>query len=208
VATHRRTKGSDGSRAALVLASASPRRAELLRTLGLTFTVRVADVDESARPGEDPAAYVERVARAKAATIVAAEPDALVVAADTTVVLDGQILGKPADVDDARFVLRSLAGRTHDVLTAVVATADGRAAARTATTAVTFTTITDAQLDWYVGTGESFDKAGGYGIQGAGGLFVERIDGSYHNVVGLPLDVLDATIDDLDLGFGLLDWSG
>jgi septum formation protein len=191
----------------LFLASASPRRADLLRTLGLTFTVRAADVDESVRTGEDPAAYVERVARAKAAAVAAQEPAAVVVAADTTVVVDGRILGKPTDAADARTTLRALAGRTHEVLTAVVAAGGERTASAVARTEVRFAPMTDAELDWYVATGEPLDKAGAYGIQGAGGLFVERIDGSYHNVVGLPLDVLATAIADLELGVGLLDWS-
>lgn len=184
---------------ALVLASASPRRAELLGSLGLTFDVRAADIDETVRPGEDPSAYVERVARDKAAAVVTAEPGALVVAADTTVVLDGRILAKPTDVDDARLMLRSLAGRTHTVLTAVVAAHDGSTVARVTTTEVTFAPISEAELNWYLATGEPFDKAGAYGIQGAGGLFVTRIEGSYHNVVGLPLDALAAVLADLDL---------
>lgn len=191
----------------LVLASASPRRAELLTVLGVRFIVQVADVDERVLDGEAPGAYVERVARAKADAVAAADPSALVVAADTTVVLDGRILGKPVDADDARAVLRSLAGCTHEVLTAVVAAAAGRTAARVVSTAVTFGPITDADLDWYLATGEPFDKAGAYGIQGAGGLFVTRIDGSYHNVVGLPLDALATVVADLDLGAVLLDWA-
>jgi septum formation protein len=192
----------------LVLASASPRRAELLRTLGVRFDVRVADVDESVHDREVPAAYVERVARSKAAAIAAIGPDALVIAADTTVVLDGLILGKPTDADDARSMLRSLADRTHEVLTAVVATSDGATSSSVVSTAVTFAPITEAELDWYVTSGEPFDKAGAYGIQGAGGLFVARIDGSYHNVVGLPLDALAHAITELRLGATLLDWSG
>ena len=188
-----------------MLASASPRRAELLTTLGLRFEVQAADVDESVHDGEDPAAYVERVACAKAMAGAAAADGSVVVAADTTVVLDGRILGKPTDADDARRMLRGLADRTHDVLTAVVAASDGRTASRVVATAVTFTPITDVQLDWYLTTGEPFDKAGAYGIQGAGGLFVSRIDGSYHNVVGLPLDVLRELV--AELGFDLLAWS-
>lgn len=191
----------------LVLASASPRRSELLTMLGLRFEVQAADIDESVLDGEAPWTYVERVADAKAAAIAVAQPDALVVAADTTVVLAGQIVGKPADVDEARFLLRSLAGRTHEVLTAVVAVAAGRRASRVVRTTVTFGPITDAALDWYLATGEPFDKAGAYGIQGPGGLFVTRIDGSYHNVVGLPLNALAAAVAELDLGADLLDWS-
>jgi septum formation protein len=173
--------------------------------LGLTFDVRIADIDESVLDGEEPAVYVERVACAKATAVGVMEPAALIVAADTTVVLDGQVLGKPTDPEDARFMLRSLADRTHEVLTAVVAARDGRTASRVVTTVVTFAPITDAELGWYLATGEPFDKAGAYGIQGAGGLFVTRIDGSYHNVVGLPLDTLAACV--ADVGHDLLSWS-
>lgn len=189
----------------LVLASASPRRADLLTTLGLSFDVMAADVDESELDGEDPATYVERVARLKAATIAAAAPDAVVIAADTTVVLDGQILAKPLHADDARAMLTRLAGRTHEVLTAVVITDGEQLATRVSSTAVTFGPISAAELDWYVATGEPLDKAGAYGIQGAGGLLVTRIDGSYHTVVGLPLDALRDAV--AELGHDLLDWS-
>jgi septum formation protein len=189
----------------LVLASASPRRSDLLTTLGLRFTVRAADVDESVLDGEGPAAYVERVARAKAAAIGAIEPDAVVIAADTTVVLDEHILGKPADTDDARSMLRRLAGRDNQVLTAVVVASGPEVVARVAATTVTFATMTEADIDWYVATGEVLDKAGAYAIQGSGGLFVTRVDGSYHNVVGLPLDTLRELV--ADLGFDLLAWS-
>ncbi len=199
--------GDGRGRPRLVLASASPRRRELLTHLGLAFEVVAAHVDESVHDGEAPAVYVERVALAKARAIAAEQPDALIVAADTTVVRDGQILAKPADAGEARRMLRSLAGRTHEVLTAVVATRDRRTTSRVASTSVTFAPICDAELDWYVATGEPFDKAGAYGIQGAGGLFVTRIEGSYHNVVGLPLDVLAAVIADLEPAHTLIDWS-
>ena len=201
--------GVSGAEAAvrptLVLASASPRRSELLTTLGLDVSIRPADVDESVLDGEAPVAYVERVARAKAAAVAA--PGTVVIAADTTVVLDGEILGKPADGGAARAMLaparrpdqrgadrRGRRRRRHR-----------RVAARVSSTTVTFSPITGADIDWYVATGEPLDKAGSYGIQGAGGLFVTRIDGSYQNVVGLPLDVLRALV--ADLGFDLLDWA-
>lgn len=189
----------------LVLASASPRRAELLTTLGLRFSVQPADIDESVLDGEDPAAYVERVARAKAAAIAAADPDVVVVAADTTVVLDGAIFGKPRDGDEARSMLRRLSGRDNQVLTGVAVIAAGRVVARVAATTVSFSVLDDADIDWYVTTGDLLDKAGAYAIQGAGGLFVTGIDGSYHNVVGLPLDTLRELV--AQVGFDLLAWT-
>ena len=176
----------------LVLASASPRRAELLASIGVHPEVVPVDVDESRHPGEDPAAYVVRVARAKAAAGLAARPGAVVLAADTTVALDGEPLGKPADGDDARRMLAALSGRTHQVLTAVVATT-GEAVTATPTvatdvdrTAVTFVDLDPRWIDWYVATGEPLDKAGAYAIQGGASAFVESIRGSYSSVVGLP----------------------
>lgn len=176
----------------LVLASASPRRHELLRGLGVEFAVVVADVDESEHPGEAPAAYVERVARAKAMAVVgrmgmAATGNVVVLAADTTVDVDGQILAKPTDDDDARRMLRLMSGRTHQVHTAVVAWRITGIRTTTVTTGVAFAALDDATIDWYVGRGEHRDKAGAYGMQGAAGAFVERLDGSPTNVIGLPL---------------------
>jgi septum formation protein len=172
--------------AAVVLASGSPRRLELLRRIGLDPVVRVADVDETPVPGEAPAETVARLARAKAEA-VAAEAGALVIAADTEVVLDGTVLGKPAGTAEATAMLRSLSGRTHAVLTGVHVLAGNREAAAVEETLVRFRTLIDEEIDAYVATGEPDDKAGGYGIQGAGGMFVERIEGSDTNVVGLPL---------------------
>ena len=170
----------------LVLASASPRRKELLGALGLSFTVRTADVDETPQDGEDPGGYVLRVARAKASGVAVAEPDALVLAADTSVVLGGDILGKPKDAAEARAMLRRLSGRAHRVLTAVALF--GRAELSIVVeTQVRFRPVSEEEIAWYVGTGEPLDKAGAYAVQGAGGAFVERIDGSPSNVVGLPL---------------------
>lgn len=172
----------------LVLASASPRRRELLARIGLDPEVVPAEVDESVHEGEHAERYVERVARAKAEAIAARRPDALVLAADTAVVLDGDALGKPADRDDALVMLTRLSGRTHEVLTAVaVAAADGEVHTTTEVALVTFAVLSRVELEWYLGTGEPFDKAGGYGLQGSGAALVERVDGDPTTVIGLPL---------------------
>jgi septum formation protein len=180
----------------LVLASASPRRLDLLRSVGLEPEVVPADIDESVDPGEQPAGYVARLSAAKAAAVRdrlvadAVPTPWVVVAADTTVDVDGRILEKPADADDARRMLRMLSGRTHRVHTAVSAwypVPGAREATTVVETAVTFVELTDALVDWYVSTGEPFGKAGGYAIQGAGAALVRRVDGSVTNVIGLPL---------------------
>jgi septum formation protein len=171
----------------LVLASASPRRFELLARVGLRPEVVPADVDESVQDGETPEAYVERLARDKAAAVASRRPEALVLAADTAVVLDGRILGKPVDRNDALAMLTRLSGRTHQVFTGVAAVSDGQAFAALEVAQVTFGVLTRVDLEWYLGTGEPFDKAGGYGLQGAGGVFVERIEGDPTTVIGLPL---------------------
>jgi septum formation protein len=176
--------------AALVLASASPRRQQLLRSIGLEFAVRPADVDESVHHGESPIVYVERVAAHKAVATAAAigEPsDTVVLAADTTVDVDGEILAKPVDDDDARRMLRLLSGRTHQVHTAVVGWTAAATHTATVTTDVTFAHLSDGGIAWYLSMGEHLDKAGAYGMQGAGGALVHRIDGSPSNVIGLPL---------------------
>jgi septum formation protein len=172
----------------VVLASASPRRLELLSQLPLQIEVRPADIDESVLPDEDPVQYVRRLSVEKAATVWAdTSPDDVIVAADTTVDLNGVILGKPDDAGHAIAMLRTLAGTTHRVHTGVTVRHAGRTVTRAVTTFVRFTPISDAALAWYVGTGEPFGKAGAYAIQGAGGVFVESVDGSVSNVVGLPL---------------------
>jgi septum formation protein len=184
----------------LVLASGSPRRFELLAGLGLTFELRPADLDEAVLPGESGPTYVERLAREKAAAV--GVPGELVVAADTTVDLDGDLLGKPTDDDDARRLLRRLSGRTHHVHTGVcvhrvpTTPAPPVVCSAVVTTAVTFAELPDTWIDWYVGTGEPLDKAGGYGMQGSAALFVARIDGSPTNVIGLPLDTLATLVAD------------
>jgi len=170
---------------ALVLASGSPRRRELLALLAIPFVVSPADIDETPLPGEAATVYVERLAREKAAAVCA--PEAVVLAADTTVVLDGEILGKPVDDAEAKAMLRALAGRVHLVHTGVAVASAAEVRSLVVTTAVTFPPMSGSDIEWYVATGEPAGKAGAYAIQGAGGLFVERIDGSASSVVGLPL---------------------
>jgi septum formation protein len=181
----------------LVLASASPRRAELLRAAGIAFEVAAANIDESILPGETPEGHVRRLAAAKAGAVADGRP---VLGADTVVVVDGAVLGKPVDTDDARRMLRLLSGRTHQVLTGVClglptsATSLGGAAASgfswttdVAITTVEFAPLSDREIEWYVASGEPMDKAGAYAIQGLAARFVTRVDGSYSNVVGLPV---------------------
>jgi septum formation protein len=176
----------------LVLASRSPRRRDLLTRAGIDLTVAPADVDESIQPGESPRAYVSRVARAKAYAVGGRERE-VVLAADTAVVLEGAILGKPCDRADAHRMLRALSGKTHEVLTGLFllgATPGGTNPAEgevVVASTVTFVPLSDAQIAWYVATGEPLDKAGAYAIQGAAGAFVRSIVGSVSNVVGLPL---------------------
>ena len=170
----------------VVLASGSPRRRELLDQLGIVFSVRAADIDESVLDGEDPVTYVARLSREKAAA-VPVDTGTLVIAADTTVDVDGTILGKPADPAEARSMLAAMSGRRHHVHTGVTLRLDERAVTEVTTTAVDVVAIDEATAAWYVATGEPFDKAGGYAIQGAGGVLVAAVTGSVSNVVGLPL---------------------
>lgn len=179
-----------GSRRTIVLASRSPRRSELLAAAGISFEVLAADIDETPHTNEAPEAYVERLAIEKASAVLALRPGTTVIGADTTVVIDGQILGKPADAQDATDMLRLLQGRAHDVFTGVaVASASGVLAA-VAHTRVWFRVMTDEDISWYVASGQPMDKAGAYGIQGLASRFIDRIDGSYTNVVGLPVAVV------------------
>ena len=167
----------------LTLASRSPRRREMLERLGLRLELRPADTDESPLPDEPAGEYVRRVAREKARA-VAGET---VLAADTAVVVDGSILGKPLDAEDARRMLRALSGRTHEVMTGVCAARAGREAVLAVTTEVRFARLGEEVIAWYVATGAPLDKAGAYAVQGAGGALVEEVRGSVSNVVGLPL---------------------
>ena len=173
----------------VVLASQSPRRRDLLDLIGIPHEVRPADVDETVHDGEGPTAYTERLAREKAAAVSALDGDgeAVIVAADTTVVVDGEILGKPADAEDARRTVRRLAGRTHHVYTGLAVVRGDRAASAVERVAVTFRPLDDREIADYVATGEPMDKAGSYGIQGYGATLVERIDGDYFAVMGLSL---------------------
>ena len=171
----------------IVLASQSPRRAELLRRLGLAITVDPAHVDESLRPEESPAAYAERLAREKAVAVAPRHPGQPVLGADTVVVLGGEVLGKPGSPAEAEAMLARMAGRAHTVITAVALVHDGRAGVRRDETTVWFRPLDADTISAYVATGEPLDKAGGYGLQGYGALLVERIEGDYFGVIGLPL---------------------
>jgi nucleoside triphosphate pyrophosphatase len=177
----------------LILASASPRRAELLTSAGFAFEVQPSDVDESLLPGEAAEVYALRVARDKAAAAVARCPDpaAVVLSADTVVTLDGQILGKPRDDADAGRMLRLLANRTHQVLTAVVVRMAAAERFEVVATQVRFRELDDGEIAWYVASGEPAGKAGAYAIQGRAARFVDWIEGSWSNVVGLPVATVD-----------------
>jgi septum formation protein len=177
----------------LILASASPRRAELLTAAGIPFDVRPANVDERIHDGEDAGSYACRVAAEKARAVHAVSDGRPVLAADTVVVVDGQTLGKPADTDDAKRMLRMLSGRAHEVVTAVVLAKDPvPLLTGTEVTTVEFTLLSKSEIEWYVATGEPSDKAGAYAIQGLASRFVTRIEGSYSNVVGLPVALVYA----------------
>ena len=179
----------------LTLASGSPRRLTLLEELGLNPTVRPADIDETPHPGESAATYVERLAVEKGATV--GDTDDVIISADTIVVLDGELLGKPIDDADAASMLRRLSGRTHEVMTGVAVRRGDEVSSFVETTVVHFAELSDADINWYVGTGEPADKAGAYGMQGRGGAFVKSIEGSYDNVIGLPRHRLRPLIADL-----------
>src|SRR5688572_24849447 len=186
------------------LASASPRRSELLRQIGVPFTVRAAAVDEELLPGETPEAYVVRLATAKAETVWAAVADSRpVLGADTAVVLGAAILGKPSDTAEAAAMLERLSGRTHRVLTAVAVRHAGGLESRLSASEVRFRVTTPAERLAYCTTGEPFDKAGGYGIQGHAAVFVESLQGSYSGVVGLPLFETAALLARCGIGFWL-----
>ena len=183
----------------LVLASASPRRADLLQAAGFTFTVLAVDVDERVRVKEAPRDYVRRLAMEKSARAAArlgdaqgAQPDTpvVVLGADTAVVVDDEIFGKPADDGDAERMLRHLSGRTHQVMTGVSLRAGTQEAGLVVCTDVEFVVLSDADVSWYIASGEGRDKAGAYAIQGLGARFIPRINGSYSNVVGLPISAV------------------
>jgi septum formation protein len=172
----------------LILASSSPRRAELLRAAGFEFTIRIPDINEARLPDESPRNYALRLSLEKAMAV--AKDEELVLGADTIVIINNEIAGKPADLDDARRMLRALSGRRHEVLTAVTLIRGGSVLSGVESTHVTFSRISEDEIEWYVSTGEPMDKAGAYGIQGNASRFVERIEGSYSNVVGLPVNLV------------------
>ncbi len=171
----------------IVLASGSPRRRQLLEMLRIPFRVIAPDVDEHVRAAEPPDHYVTRLSRAKAAAVATRAPGELILAADTTVVLDGEIFGKPASPADAVAMLTRLQGRTHEVMTGVAVMRDGDVAQALDVSRVTFRPMDRAELETYVATGEPLDKAGAYAIQGLGALLIARVDGDVYGVMGLPL---------------------
>lgn len=183
----------------VILASASPRRRELLGLIGIAHEVRPADIDEMQRAGEAPVEYAERLACGKAAVIAAADSAAVVIGADTIVVVDGVVLGKPADTDDAAKMLRLLSGRRHLVHTAVAVVFNGRTASGVESVDVTFRDLSDSEIRDYIATGEPMDKAGAYGIQGFGATIVERVEGDYFSVMGLGLRRLVALFAEVGL---------
>ncbi len=190
-----------GTRPRVILASQSPRRRELLALIGIPHEVRPADVDESVHPDEAPVPHCERLAREKAHTLAVQYPDAVVIGSDTIVVIDGDILGKPGDRAEAIAMVTRLSGRTHTVFTAVAVAHGGVTCSGVESVSVTFRTLDAAQIAAYVDTGEPMDKAGAYGIQGFGATNVERIDGDYFAVMGLPLGRMVALLRELGFAY-------
>jgi septum formation protein len=186
----------------VILASQSPRRRELLTLVGIPHEVRPADIDETYFPGERPWDHAERLAREKAAVIARQEPDAVVIGSDTIVVVDGDVLGKPADEPEARRMLRRLADRSHVVMTAVAVVWRGETRSGVEQVGVDFHPLTDAEIDAYIATREPMDKAGAYGIQGFGAAIVARVDGDYFAVMGLPLQLLVRVLRELGIRYG------
>ena len=185
----------------VILASGSPRRHELLDMIGIAHEVVPADIDESYRNAERPVEHVARLAREKGAAIAHRFPDSLVISADTIVVIDGDVLGKPSGAEEARAMLRRLAGRTHVVFTAIAASLHGRLESTVEEVSVTFLPLSNATIASYVATGEPMDKAGAYGIQGYGATIVQRIDGDFFSVMGLPLARLIALLAELGVRY-------
>jgi septum formation protein len=183
----------------VLLASASPRRRELLNLIGIDHEVRPANVDETYLPRETPRAHAERLAREKALAIDA--PDAVTIGSDTIVVVDGEVLGKPRDRAHAAEMLRRLSGRSHIVMTGVAATWRGKLASALEEVGVTFRDLNDDEIERYIDTGEPMDKAGAYGIQGFGATIVDRVDGDYFAVMGLPLNHLARLLRALGLNY-------
>jgi septum formation protein len=171
----------------VVLASASPRRRDLLNLIGVVHEVRPANIDETMRPDEVPRRHAERLAREKASAIAMRDPDLITIGADTIVVVDGNVLGKPVDKEDAARMLAMLSGREHTVITAVAVSRGKKLRSSVEEVQVTFRSLGKEEIDAYIATGEPMDKAGAYGIQGYGATIVERVEGDYFAVMGLPL---------------------
>ncbi len=186
----------------MILASQSPRRRELLTLVGIAHEVVPADINEDVRALERAAPYTERLAREKAEVVAARHPDAVVIAADTTVAVDGEIVGKPVDAADARAMVRRIAGREHVVFTAIAVARGGRVVSAVEEVTVTVRALSDDEIAAYVATGEPMDKAGGYGIQGWGATIVERVDGDYFSVMGLGLRRLVDLLQQLGVRYG------
>ena len=174
----------------IILASKSPRRRELLTLMGLDFTVITSNVEEHPPVGAGPEETVRALALEKASAVRREHPDDCIIGSDTIVYLDGEILGKPHTPENARKYLAKMQGRKHTVYTGVALIYGDRTDVRCATTDVTFAPMSEAEIDWYVSTGEPLDKAGAYGVQGPGGIFVEKVEGNFYNVIGMPLPVL------------------
>ncbi|HQZ95084.1 MAG TPA: Maf family protein [Pyrinomonadaceae bacterium] len=174
----------------LILASGSPRRSEILTSVGWEFTKHVADIDETERVGELPADYVVRLAREKAKAVAVNYPGSIVLGADTTVVIDGQIIGKPLDLDDAKRMLSMLSGHWHEVLTGVAVVDNGETRSGIQSTRVKFTAMSEAEITFLAEKGDPLDKAGAYAVQAQAALFIEGIEGDYWNVVGLPISLV------------------
>jgi len=185
----------------VILASQSPRRRELLTLVGITHEVQPADIDETYLAGEKPAPHAERLARGKCAVVAAREPDALVIGSDTIVVVDGDVLGKPANAGEAAHMLRRLSGRSHLVVTAVAVAWRGETRSAVEEVNVTFHSLSDDDIAAYIATREPMDKAGAYGIQGYGATIVERVDGDYFAVMGLPLQLLVRVLRELGIRY-------
>ena len=183
----------------LVLASSSPRRTEILERAGWPHEILVAGIDETVLPNEEPAAYVQRLARSKAEAVASRLSAGLVLGADTTVVVANEILGQPVDDADARRMLGLLNAKWHEVLTAVaIVRVGGKTRVAYETTRVRFAEMSDAEIDWYIATREPFGKAGAYGIQGKAALFIEEIEGDYFNIMGLPIRLVYELTDHAD----------
>ena len=178
----------------LILASKSPRRAEILRAVGWPFEAVAANIDETRAPDEDAVSYVKRLAHTKAATVAERVPGRVILGADTIVVIDGEILGQPGDAENARRMLNLLSGKWHEVLTGVALindqSQDARVVVDHAVTRVRFGQMSEEEVDWYVATHEPLDKAGAYAIQGHAALFIEEVQGDYFNIVGLPIRLI------------------